>query len=432
MKRLIFSFLAISTFLPTGCTKEDFADVSLSVIATVEPIPLREALSDLGQQLSVMRPSTRGTTYDADAIAVLRRSDFDTATRTATEDAGDSLAYVVNFSEGGYAILGADPHLPSVIAIVERGEMSPEKLVAAKRSADSGEAIGTPTYINALVANYILSESNNPTIAPRIVADWVVSEHQPSFVKTKWSQGSTKSDSDGLYNKYCLNNSGQLCKAGCVAIALSQMLLHNHKTFGRGPRSISGLPLDWTKLDAAAGYADLSDAPAEIRDYAARFIHDIGGAVGMKYGIYESIAGTSDVLTFMKSSLMNRNYVNAQLVKVPCSYPENYGQYSNDPILKMAMTEYTETYIRPMVYTRKQPLYIIGSDSFGENPSGHAWILDGWMRKTRSVSVGGGPLIADYVYCNYGWGGDGDGLYAFGTFKNNYNCFNEIINYLLN
>lgn len=397
---------------------------------TIAALPVDEVLSDLRQQLDAMRNSTRSATFDEETVAILRRSDFGT-TRAATEAAGDSLAYIVNFAAGGYAILGADPHLPSVIAIVEKGEMTPETLVAAKRSTDSGERIDTPTYIDALVADYILRTSDDPTPVARISGDWVVKEHQPSFIKTKWGQGSTKFDTDSLYNKYCINDAGQLCKAGCVAIATVQMLLHNHKTYGRGPRSITGIPLDWAKLDAADGYVDLADAPAEIQDYAARFIHEVGLAVAMNYGIYESTANNKKVLALMKSSLMNHIYTEAQLVKVPCSFYENYPYAPSDPVLKMSMIEYADLYIRPMVNEQKKPIFINGSDSWFGEPNGHAWILDGWMRKTRSATPTGEPHIADYVYCNYGWDGVGDGLYAFGTFKNDYNYFNEIINYRL-
>jgi len=95
------------------------------------------------------------------------------------------------------------------------------------------------------------------------------------------------------------------------------------------------------------------------------------------------------------------------------------------------MTEYADRYIRPMICYQKIPIFMEGSDGWYEQPGGHAWLIDGWMRKTRSAAPAGEEYIADYVYCNYGWNGDGDGLYAFGTFKNNYNYYNNIINYRL-
>lgn len=432
MKKFLFFLPVFLSMAAGGCTRneESFETSSRTTHVPTEAIPIQEALSDLRQQLGAMRNSTRSAAFDAETIAVLRRSDFGAATRSDAAEGGDSLAYIVNFANGGYAILGADPHLPSVVAIVGKGEMTPEKLVAAKRNVDSGEQVDTPTYVDALVANYILRSADDPTPAARISGDWVIKEHQPSFVKTKWGQGSTKFDTDSLYNKYCINDAGQLCKAGCVAIAMTQILLHNHKTFGKGPRSITGMPLDWTKLDAAAGYEDLADAPADIQDHAARFIHEVGLAVDMDYGIYESISGKNFVLAFMKSQAMNRIYTNPQIVKVPCSYYEDY-PYDTDPILKMPMTEYADRYIRPMICYQKIPIFMEGSDGWYEQPGGHAWLIDGWMRKTRSAAPAGEEYIADYVYCNYGWNGDGDGLYAFGTFKNNYNYYNNIINYRL-
>lgn len=311
MKHFYLYIFALISFMQIGCVR----DTELSGMAPdngcekVAALPVDEALSDLRQQLDAMRNSTRSATFDEETVAILRRSDFGT-TRAATEAAGDSLAYIVNFADGGYAILGADPHLPSVIAIVEKGEMTPETLVAAKRSTDSGERIDTPTYIDALVADYILRTSDDPTPVARISGDWVVKEHQPSFIKTKWGQ-------NGIYGKYCVNDKGEMVGAGCVTVAISQILAYNHATFGKGPRSITGMPFDWTNIDQATNYADLDDAPEGVQDYTAKFIYNIGVKLGINYpdGLYTS--SNKDVLDFMQSSLMNRIYANSQKVDIP-------------------------------------------------------------------------------------------------------------------
>lgn len=82
-----------------------------------------------------------------------------------------------------------------------------------------------------------------------------------------------------------------------------------------------------------------------------------------------------------------------------------------------------------LLYTKKHPIYITGELEYSTERPGHAWVLDGWMRKTRRI-FSGGSYIADYAYCNYGWYGSNDGLYAFGVFYK-YKYVNSIIIYNL-
>ena len=424
MKKFLFFLPVFLSMAAGGCTRneESFETSSRTTHVPTEAIPIQEALSDLRQQLGAMRNSTRSAAFDAETIAVLRRSDFGAATRSDAAEGGDSLAYIVNFANGGYAILGADPHLPSVVAIVGKGEMTPEKLVAAKRNVDSGEQVDTPTYVDALVADYILRSADDPTPAARISGDWVIKEHQPSFVKTKWGQ-------NGIYGKYCVSDDGEKVGAGCIAIAFSQILAYNHATFGRGPRSITGMPLDWTKIDQATDYADLDDAPEEIQDYTAKFIHDVGLRLGIDYPNGSYTGSSRNVLDFMQSGMMNRIYAQAEKIEVPGTRKWNPDYQPVEPE-EMPMIEFTEKYARPMLFVKKHPIFITGELDYSTEKPGHAWVLDGWMRKTRSIAPAGESYVEDYAYCNYGWYGGDDGLYVFGIFYK-YKYVNSIFTYNL-
>lgn len=444
MKKCYF-FLLTALILSAAACSDDHAPVAAPdnpQPAALATIPVETALADLQWHLEQMPQGTRAATYDATDVQVLRRSDF-AATRSEADEADAPLAYVVNFQDGGYAILGADPRQSSVIALVGNGSMQPADLVAAKRAVDSGETVDTPTFIDALVAAYILQAPQDPQAQPRIVGppsgEWRIAEHQPAMVKTKWGQ-------NGIYNKYCLDKVGNRTAAGCVAIATAQLLLYNHQTYGKGPHYITGWNLDWTKLDQAANYADLNDAPAAVQDAAAKFIHEVGIATKVSYEDSSSLSGISNVMEFMQSKPMQSIYRQVEKYRFPgTSNPNN--PYNPFPPQELDRLTFIDYYIRPMLYLSKLPIYIsaqtgfpdeTGKDKDGKEIMGHAWLLDGWQKKIKRSDYSGGSYIEQYVYCNYGWygGSDDDKLYAlpvFDTpvFAKNYNYTIDILNYKL-
>lgn len=70
--------------------------------------------------------------------------------------------------------------------------------------------------------------------------------------------------------------------------------------------------------------------------------------------------------------------------------------------------------------SKGKPLLFMGLDPLFD---GHAWIVDGYIRKKRTkttISDDGETAIteeiAEYLHCNFGWGGTANGYYPFGTF----------------
>lgn len=444
MKKWYFFLLTAFIACAMSCSTDDAPLVPRDDTPQPEAltaIPVETALADLQCHLDQMPPGTRSATYDVQDVQVLRRSDF-AATRSDAGAEDNALAYVVNFQEGGYAILGADPRHSSLIAFVGNGSMQPTDLVAAKRAVESGQEVDTPTFIDALVANYILHVPEDPQAQPRIVdppTHWSTVEDQPHMVKTKWGQ-------NGIYNKYCLDKNGNRVAAGCVAIATAQLLLYNHKTYGIGPNFITGLNLNWNLLDQAANYADLNDAPAAVQDAAAKFIHEVGVATNVSYYDGTSLAGILDVIEFMQSRPMLTAYGNIEQYRFPGTSNPN-DPYNPYPPQELDRRTFIDYYIRPMLYLSKHPIYINaqtgfpgkedGKDENGHTIRGHAWLLDGWQKKTLRTPSGG-KLVEEYVRCNYGWygGSDDEKLYALPLFDpfifaNGYNYLIDILNYRL-
>lgn len=232
---------------------------------------------------------------------------------------------------------------------------------------------------------------------------------------TKWGQ------KGGIYNKYCpVDEYGRLSAAGCVAIAVAQVMAYNFKTFHIGPKIIAGHPVDWPLIEMAAEYSSAKDLPAACQDEVGKFIRAIGDAIETSYG-FNSGSTLQKVIKFWQK---DRFYMNSFILEMP----------EDDAVqsLEFALQE-----VRPQIFISRRPVIIEGWDS--SDSYGHAWVMDGWVR--RELTAGGVKQMEVYVYCNFGWNGkddcDGAGnpiMYEFGTFTTtfgDYSGYNAIIFYSL-
>ena len=142
------------------------------------------------------------------------------------------LAYIVNFAEGGYAVVGADSRQGGVVARVEKGSMDAATLAAAKQSIDKAEAeadIDLATYVNSKVALQLQAIERAPEAdrsirsggAPQHTVD--ADRNQQHKIENGWDQWSP-------FNQYYYQQTGNNYPVGCVALALAQVMIYNkHK-----------------------------------------------------------------------------------------------------------------------------------------------------------------------------------------------------------
>ena len=211
---------------------------------------------------------------------------------------------------------------------------------------------------------------------------------QKPLTKTKWDQ-------DAPYNNDCPIVNLTRCPAGCVAIAVAQLLSY-HQT--GNTITVAGSSYSWNLLNEF-NYGIYFQTDAAM-DEIARFIRAIGDRLNMEYGLKKSLAYTSSVPGILNESGLQ----NAKVV----SFDMKTG--------------------RNMVCSEKKPFYISG-DAPDCDEGGHAWIIDGWNEYTAQCwETTYGPngkinperLIEETYYCllhcNYGWGGKCDGYYFDGLF----------------
>ena len=341
----------------------------------------------------------------------------------ATADVED-LLYIVNFeNEAGYAILGADDRLEPVYAVVDEGSLTTEEFrYAVTVTPEQAEADGELVFPLQMVAQAAIGGVDTGGGGNGIVGGpitdiehwwpegqqpvgidyepWETKEQSGILLKTRWNQ--TKP-----YNYLCPIENGKNCFAGCVPVAVAQILVFNALNYNKKFYQIGDQLLNeamWLNIEEAVTHPQLvkpvvSGESMNAQTWAvAYFINILGEAVGVKY---HSDDGGSPA---------------------PTKYVVKLLQYLGDIGLgysNIALSPITTDKVRDMIFVKKLPFYYSGKSS----TNSHAWVLDGWLLRERRVITRYAFLPTQYhteskefVHANFGWGGQKDGYYTFNAF----------------
>ena len=215
------------------------------------------------------------------------------------------------------------------------------------------------------------------------------------LIKTNWHQGPPFNNTAPYVGS---NYSNGNAPAGCVAIAIGQILFYH--------KQMSGYSYDWNKLAYPSTY------PTEI----ANFIKSIGSGVSM---VYNKDGSHPKILTKL------------DMYPGPKDFFERVGY-------KVKSSSFSLTEIAYQL-DRKNPVYISGykDSDFLNAPNlfkGHAWVCDAYVKRTLEYnrngrSSGGGgrssgrsgtrassdnTVYVYYLHFNWGWGGSHNGWFADG------------------
>lgn len=202
------------------------------------------------------------------------------------------------------------------------------------------------------------------------------------LLEMEWGQ-------DAPYNLECYTKEGARAKAGCVAVALGQIMAY-HKQ----PQSYNGHTYYWDSMPKKASEYDSSEEARSV----SYLINDIGKAVFMDYGVDASGAFDKDCPAALEQ------------------FGYTYSSYSDYATYKV--TESLEN---------NMPVYMRGTDT--RRGKGHAWVADGYYEIVSTVTY---YLVSDlsivhtdelsrttYLHINWGWDGYDDAYYLAYAFKPN-------------
>lgn len=364
--------ILLLTLLLVNCSSNDVEldEISTCDNFTNEVITPGEAETITMDFLNDLCNSTRSTnSKEIESVYAWRFSELypDESKRSGTATNNqDTILYIVNFQNSeGYTLVSAKKESPCVVAYIEEGTLTPN---------DEIDNPGFKLFLNGL-------------------RDWELPEpgHEPiqlwanisPMLSTRWGQRAP-------YNMFCFTDSGQQAVAGCVAIAVAQIVAYHHS-----PSEYNGHVYDWNAI-LQSDTVSVTDTIAA--NSVGHLVRDIGGLVGTTYGVGQSGAYSSHV--YFCLGMFDYNYIQTNGL-------------NRERILNSLLNN--------------RPLYISGYYYENGYPIGHAWVIDGshygYVEIPGSTPYNSSTQTYFLAHCNWGWKGKDNGYYVLGAFERKFVTF---------
>ncbi len=401
------------------------------IAADSQTVPIEAALDEMYSLMDELYgPSTRASRPAIVSIETAKGSAFVGQTRSDGAPLPENLAYVVNFGEEeGFAILGADYGMPSVICIAEAGSMTLADILDAPSTRSATQPTAEQRWVPySQMEGYVYDPADDPDpdggeylveapegtflkktlkfTLPILLAD--PSYAEPTYTyRTEvgtWTNGTTRGPylttqwhQNAPFNRNCPSQH----VAGCTPIAVAQIIAWGEKK----PTSYFGVTSTWTQLKShgTANYNALPLADrTRIDNDLATIIRAICTGVKARFnfcGSGETFASVIHAKQYMKKDL---GYTGAK-----------------------RRVGYNEDRIKAMINGGKPVLIAALANGF----NGHSWVIDGSMEQSRTIRkiknennvvVSTSTESRLLFHCNFGWrNGNHNGYYVSGAFKTN-------------
>lgn len=366
MKKYLLILLVLSLFL-TSCENEIGFTAQNSSRESFQITPQEAAKI---ASCSVMSYSTRSKSVETQNVLPISFSVID----SITQDGKLPFMYVVNYKQGGYALVPADKRVQTpVLALIDKGYFD---IKAAKKDSSF-------LFFARRVANYIRKEittyqDENGFDSVGISSIEKYKNVVDTLTKTLWTDGAP-------FNNYCkVSGTKKQAKAGCAAIATGQIF-----AYYKYPAKYNNHEYSWDEI------LHEEKQPTSLigKTAVAYLISDIGRLDKTTYGVSSSTTNVANVKNALNT--MGYNYT--------------YEQNPSSSVIYINML-------------RSHPVLISATEK--SKKTGHMWVIDGYAdgvyyveyynfntgesaRKEKTLSL---------VHCNWGWGGQGNGYYLFNVF----------------
>lgn len=321
--------------------------------------------------------------------------------------------YIINFEEGGYAVVLDNPANPQVVALNDSGFFNPETQPGNAyfmELVDEYSLITSDTV--SFEPNFPIGDGSETPVPPGDYPAYIMHDGHRCAHKTetvtsieKFSLITTQWHQEAPYNRMCpirIDALGRECHAvaGCVSIAMAQIMAYHKK-----PAEYGGRIFDWESITA---HDQVSYYGKDAEDIAF-FINELGKAVGTAYGLQASGANKAKIAPAFKAF----GYVNVREMA-----------YSDSGILSE---------VKAM-----KPVAIGAMDS--KSAEQHRWIIDG-AYQTKKITTRTNldekticSVVSEpdtpYFHCNWGWKSADNGFYLSAVFNpgnDNYNSSFHVV-----
>ena len=364
----------------------------------VEPnstIPVEKAIENLNSFLMRHNQETKAMGIGISDVMVVSSQNV-TRSNGESLPAIDSLLYLVNFEDNaGYAILSADRRIGTpIIAITETGSINTHSFNLNNKNFGNS----TPSY------DFDLPISGSTPSVPIIGGSQIVNDMIIEFVSGKIIGGDAPNNDDltsidntnpywvapilttiwGQYFPYNLKcpaeENGEHNPAGCVAIALGQVIAHFEaertdvsKAYDwQVIKSVGKMEYYTTEMNRNYEYTNMYDDTQ--KDEISTFIRDIGDMCCMDY----DDGGSSSLPWKIDNCLQDFGFENSDF----------YWGYDIDGVKTSLIRGY------PVIISAARLIY------------GHTWVIDGYDTHYNPDDEDNNII----VHCNWGWCGECNGF----------------------
>lgn len=381
------------------------------------------ARANLESFLGEFEPATRGgvrrTIADMHVLG-----GFGATRADGAED--EPLVYLFNFADNqGFSLVSGDTRVEDILAFVPEGNLDPDEPVDNPGLAiflENGDTYyramtGLPIEDangNSVIYNGIedtIYDGNGDPIDTRpitssVTEPWETTSTVGSVIPCEWGQGSPNLGPNyNIFNKYCFTTTGEQAYAGCIAIAVAQiMYYHGLNT------TYNGEYFDWNVMRTVK---DMYTGTVAAKDKVARLIFQLGRSqnLDMDYGG----PGEGSSAYFNK---VPRTFANFDYSRKGTYTDYDISGYKFDiPLFACGQAKrknIKHKFLGITIWT--EPDY----------SGGHAWVIDQKITQKRTVSyyhndefLRSVPQERTLVHCNWGWDGSKNGYYFNKAFDTN-------------
>lgn len=305
-----------------------------------------------------------------------RVSDFNTKVQSVKTvyHQGQKAYHIVQFAEGGWALISADDHSTPLIGYNAEGTFQTEGQpynIRCMMDWYSEQVIG-----NAKHTSWKRHAGWEEAKRPHAARTRATQKVEP-LIKVNWNQ-------TGRYQKYCPSDADGTAVVGCVAVGMAQAMSvaqwpdHAVGDHGYTHDKYGSIYVNYDE-EPAYNWSDIISG-ANDRDDAARLLYHCGVSVNMDYGV-----GGSGTQGSYIAGALKRNF----------KYPESVKYYTRNSYegdwQELILTEILEG--RAVAYDGVDP-----AKSYG-----HCFNLDGYD--------------GAFFHVNWGWGGANNGYFGLDGLK---------------
>lgn len=381
MKKILLSAMAVMAFFLISCNDSYELGNSVAVkqenkVSNEYMIKVEDAVAVASNALDMFNGQAKNSRNAGASKSVKQVTTYPVLQSRSS----DASLYIVNFEEGGFAIVPADSRATDVYALSNEGEFNLEnensvyfmELAEEYLQEELNKASWAEPAASITPVEPVMPPGGGPGMYVIVEIDgqkyyWNSIETQtiPFYLlATRWHQGDP-------YRHFCFTDEGENAMAGCVPIAMAQIMAYHKK-----PESFNNHFYQWDFLDQTPTISETS----WLVDNVGYLVHDIGEHVNVQYGTEESGAFDFNAVETFRAFGYSASLV---------------GDYDVIEIISSL--------------DDSNPVYISGRTA---QINSHTWVLDGYYTKKKIdeyydfetlEKVGERTTYTHYLHCNWGY-----------------------------